>query len=86
MTINEFAKSRKSLFWSTHNYTGLSSEAVVEAVLNYGNWDDVKQIIAILGMKQVAKIFNKQTSPNKVRNNYRPRIKNYFQLYFNRYA
>ena len=42
------------------------------------------EIILILGMKETVKIFITESS--KSRTNYRPEIKNYFQLYFQKYA
>lgn len=84
MTIGDFVKKRKHLFWSTKNYDGLSNEAVVEGVLNYGGMNDVRELISLLGIQEVAKIFYKQT--NRPRINYRPEVKNYFELYFQKYA
>ena len=86
MTINEFAESRKHLFWSTKNYAGLSKEAIIEAVLNYGDWDDFKTLISILGIDKAAAIFRQQTSASRKRLNYRPEVVNYFILYFQKYA
>lgn len=65
----------------------LSEASIVEHVLNYGDWDDVQEMIKILGLKKTAKIFQEKSRPDKFgRQNYRPEIKNYFQLYFNKYA
>lgn len=86
MTINDFIACRPYLVWSTKDYKHLSKEAIVEAVLNYGTWEDVQKIFAILGIKKVAKIFFKQLKGRRTRNNYDPKIRNYFQLYFRRYA
>lgn len=84
MTTGGFVRKRKHLFWSTKNYDGLSNGAIVEAVLNYGDMNDVRELIALLGIQEVAKIFREQT--NRPRVNYRPEVKNYFQLYFQKYA
>ena len=84
MIIQDFIKERSYLVWGTRNYKNLSEEAVVESVLNYGDFDDVKKMFAILGIKKAAGIFKKQISQR--RNNYRPKIKNYFNLYFKKYA
>lgn len=84
MTLNSFIKKKHYLVWYTKNYDNLSKEAVIEAVLNYGDFDDVKKIIKILGIKKTAEIFFKQSS--KKRNNYNPKIANYFSLYFKKYA
>lgn len=84
MIIADFAKKKKNIFWSTKNYEGLSKEAIVEGVFNYGDMDDVRELISILGIKEISKIFKEQAG--KERTNYRPEIKNYFTLYFQKYA
>ncbi|MFH1187830.1 MAG: hypothetical protein V1688_03140 [bacterium] len=84
MTIYNFIKKKPYLIWYTKNFDELSEDIIVERVLNYGDFDDVKKMISILGIKKVAHIFRSKIK--KGRNNYRPEIKNYFQLYFNKYA
>lgn len=87
MTLADFIKKRRYLVWSTKDYKNLSPETIVEAVLNYGDWDDVQALIKILGIKRVAKIFREKSKPSEIgRQNYRERAKNYFSLYFNKYA
>ena len=84
MTLADFIKKRRYLVWSTENFENLSPEAIVEAVLNYGDFNDVKKLIAILGIKKMAAIFKKNSKHRRC--NYDPKVKNYFQLYFNKYA
>ena len=84
MTIGDFVKKKKHLFWSTRNYDGLSPETVVEGILNYGDMNDVKELIALFGMHDVAKIFRAQT--NRPRINYDPKVAHYFSLFFQKYA
>ncbi len=84
MTIHDFIKKRPCLVWSTRNYDNLSVDAIVEAVLNYGDWDDFKQLVSLLGLKETAAVFRRGI--NKKRCNYHPKIKNYFQLYFDKYV
>lgn len=84
MTVRDIIKKKPYLIWYTKSYDSLSDEAVVEAVLNYGDWDDVQKLIKILGIKKTAKIFRKQISG--FRTNYDDKMKNYFTLYFNKYA
>lgn len=84
MTLGNFVRKRKYLFWSTKNYDGLSKEAVVEGILNYGDMNDVRELISLLGMQVVAKIFYKQT--HRMRINYDPKIVNYFSLFFEKYV
>jgi len=75
MTISDFIKDR------------LGPEPVVEATLNYGDWDDVQTLISILGIKKVAKIFREKSKPSAMgRQNYRTKTKHFFTLYFNKHA
>ncbi len=82
--MEKFAKKRPYLFWSTNNYKNLSPAVVLENTLNYGNFDDVKEALKVIGLKKSAAIFKKQISGKRV--NYRPEIANYFKLYFKKYA
>lgn len=82
--IHEFIKKRPGLVWSTMQYDKLSEESIVEAVLNYGDWRDVQEMIKILGIKKVAEIFKEETSQKRC--NLRPEIIHYFNLYFKKYA
>ena len=84
MTAQEFIKKRPYLVWSTKNYDGLSDASILEAVLNYGDWDDVQKLFKILGLKKAAKIFREKS--RQPRCNYLPKSKNYFEFYFKKYA
>ncbi len=84
MTINSFIKKKPYLVWYTKNYDNLSEAAIVEAVLNYGDFSDVKKMIKILGMKKAAAIFREKSEQKRC--NYDPKVKNYFNLYFNKYS
>jgi len=84
VTINDFIKKRPYLIWYTKNFDNLSADSIVEAVLNYGSWNDFKKMVKILGIKKTASIFRKRSKQKRC--NYRPEIKNYFQLYFQKYA
>jgi hypothetical protein len=87
MTIHEFIKQRPYLIWYVKDLDNLPESSIVEHVLNYGNWQDVQEMIKILGIEKTAKIFREKSTPDKFgRQNYRPEIKNYFQLYFKKYA
>ncbi|MEK7669468.1 MAG: hypothetical protein AAB350_02670 [Patescibacteria group bacterium] len=88
MTIHEFIKERPYLVWyvGKKDLDRLDEPSIVEHVLNYGNWDNVQKMIKILGLKKTAEIFYKKSTPDKFgRQNYRPEIKHYFQLYFNKH-
>lgn len=82
--LYDFISERKHLIWYVKDYRALSEESIVEATLNYGDWDDVQVIIRILGITRVAEIFRKQV--NRPRKNYRPEVSHYFNLYFDKHA
>lgn len=84
MTLGNFIKKRSHLFWHIKDFDNLSQKALVETILNYGDFDDVKKMIKIIGLKKTASIFWKESKQKRC--NYRPEIKNYFQFYFNKYA
>ena len=87
MTIQDFIKARKHLIWYVKDYDKLNAESIVEATLNYGDWDDVQTLIKILGMEKVAAIFREKSKPSPMgRQNYRQEIIRYFSLYFNKYV
>ena len=84
--IHQFIKKRPYLVWYVKDLGKLDEASIVEHVLNYGDWDDVREMIKILGMKKTAKIFREKSAPDKFgRQNYRPEIKHYFNLYFNKH-
>ena len=88
MTAKEtFISNRRPLFWSVSDdkLSGISDELLVETILNYGTLDDVRELINLLGLKQVAAIFYK-TTVNRTRHNYFPEVANFFNLYFKRHA
>ena len=82
--LRDFIATRPHLIWYSKDYDRLDESAIVEATLNYGNWNDVQEMIRILGMDTVAGIFKMQTS--RPRKNYRPEVVHYFSLYFDKYA
>ncbi len=81
--LQRFIQKRPYLVWHTKP-EDVSKEAIVEAVLNYGDFDDIKKIINVLGIREVAKIFHSQN--RKKRTNYNSKIAHYFKLYFQKYA
>lgn len=87
MTIHQFIQERPYLVWYVKDLSKLDEASIVEHVLNYGDWDDVQEMIKILGMEKVATIFRQKSIPSKMgRQNYRPEIIRYFNLYFDKHA
>jgi hypothetical protein len=84
--INKFIHENSSLFWwiKPEEKMNISINALVEAVLNYGNEKSVKKLFDLVEIKKVADIFYRQTSGK--RSNYHQRTKHFFHIYFNRHA
>jgi hypothetical protein len=74
------------LFWYVPEAekVNISLEAMVEAILNYGDIEAVRHLIGLVGINTVAEIFFRQTRNKRV--NYFPQVTNYYTLYFNRHA
>jgi hypothetical protein len=87
LQLREFIKKRPYFIWYTGNYDALSAPSIIEATLNYGDWEDVQELIGIMGIHQVADIFRAKSALSGAdRQNYFPEVKHYFTLYFNKYA
>jgi hypothetical protein len=84
--IKQFIKEHSTLFWYTPDgkKEDISNELLVETTLNYGNMDDIRQLIRIMGMEQISGIFLGLDGRKKL--NYYPEIRNFFSLLFNKYA
>jgi len=84
MKIQELARKKPYIFWSTKNYDKLSEEVIIEGILEYGDFNDVKKLIEIIGEERTSKIFASQIK--KKRSNYDPKTINFFKLYFKHHA
>jgi len=84
--IKRFINDHSNLFWYIKQDAkqSISTEFLVETILNYGELKDVKKLLELLGTKRTAEIFFKQTRNRRC--NYFPKVKNYFALYFDRHA
>ena len=78
--LQEFIKKRPGLIWYVKDYESLDERSIVEHVLNYGQWEDFKEIIRIMGIENVARVFNENAF--RPRTNYFPEVRHYFRLYF----
>ena len=72
------------LAWYVKNKTSLSDKSVLEHILNYGNWEDFKEIERIIGLSRMRVLFKQIVSGKRV--NLKPRTINYFENYFRKYA
>lgn len=84
MTRQDVIEKTGYLFWWTTNKEQLSEEALVEAILCYGDEKEIEALFEWLGMNRVAEIFRQQMQQKRV--NYPARTKHYFSLFFNKYV
>jgi hypothetical protein len=84
--IKAFIKENSSLFWYTpeDKKEDISPEFLVETILNYGDMENVKKLLSILGIKNTSIVFFNAKGRKKL--NYYPEIYNYFELFFTKYA
>lgn len=82
----EFIARNGEYFWWVPEEAkqNLSEESVVEAILNYGNMENLRELFELLGTERVAEIFSKQIKQKRC--NYLDLPKNYFTLYFKEHA
>ena len=87
--VKKYIDDHQYLFWYSPapKSETVSDELLVEMILNYGNMDELKGLFAVMGMKNVAKIFFDSIGKSERRKgNYHELVLNYFTLFFNRYA
>jgi len=84
--IKAFIREHSHLFWYTpeDKKEEINHEFLMETILNYGNLDNVRQLINILGIEQSAKIFFGIQGRKKL--NFYPEIYHFFSLVFKKYA
>ena len=84
--IKEFIRSNSSLFWyiPEDKKEEISSELLVETILNYGDLKDIKKLINIMGVDKLSEVFHGLHGRKKL--NYYPEIYNFFSMLLKRYA
>ena len=55
MKASNIIKNKPYLIWYTKNYDSLSDESVIEAVINYGDWEDWRQVFNYCGKDKIKK-------------------------------
>jgi hypothetical protein len=87
--IKDFIRRHSLLFWYTpeDKKENISDEFLVETILNYGNLDSVRELIELMGINKISKIFFDSISKSERRKrNYHDLTLNYFTLLFKSYA
>ena len=87
--IKAFIRENSHLFWYTpeDKKEDISLEYLVETILNYGDFNAVKKLFVLIGIKKVAKIYYDSVKiSSRRKNNFQELTVNYFELLFKRYA
>ena len=82
----EFIREHQSLFWySPEDKTEtVTDELLVETIINYGSLENIHKLFEVLGLKETATIFRQMNGRKK--SNIYPELRNFFDLYFDKYV
>jgi hypothetical protein len=85
-TVKDYIHKHQALFWYSPGEKSdtVSDELLVETIINYGTLEDIGELFQVMGLENVAAIFRQMTG-RKALNIY-PELRNYFELYFNKYV
>ena len=83
--VKAFIQDQSKLFWYTpaDQKENISEEFLVETIMNYGDLDATKRLIALLGFKRLSEIFNSLKGRQSL--NYYPEIYNFFSIIIEKY-
>ena len=87
--IKKYIREHSNLFWYTpeEKKEEISTEFLVETILNYGDKDEVIQLFDLMGINKVAQVFfNSINLSDRRKGNYHEITINYFTLVFKKYA
>jgi len=65
-TRAKWLKERHGLWWSTSQLDKLSDEVILEAVMNYGQWEDFLDLKQWWGLKKIKQLFEQMMSKRRV--------------------
>ncbi len=86
MTRAEFIEKNKHLFWyiKPDKIKDIDNEVLVEFIFNYGTWEDVKQLVEILGRAELKRVYDGLDERKK--GNYIPEFLNMLHLIAHKHA
>jgi hypothetical protein len=87
--IKQYIREHSNLFWYTpeDKKEEISTEFLVETILNYGDKDEVIKLFDLMGINKVAQVFfNSINLSDRRKGNYHEITVNYFTLVFQKYA
>jgi hypothetical protein len=81
--LQELASNYPEYWWWVKNPSSLSDEAIVEWILNYGEFSEKKELIAILWSEKFEYVF--ESIRSKPRSNLRKETWIYWRLYIDKH-
>lgn len=86
--LKALIRKNAQLFWYSRDSEkeNLPLPVVLEFFINYAGKEAIKELFDIVGIKTAAAVFFEQLKTQKERSNYFPELRNFFTLYFNKYA
>lgn len=82
--LKNLFKEKPYLAWYVKDKKNLSTESMLEHILEYGDWNDYLIAERSLGIKKTNILYNKLKDKKRV--NLKTQTINYFDLYFEKYA
>jgi hypothetical protein len=80
MTRAEFIEKNRHLFWyiKQDKIPEISNVVLVEFIFNYGTWEDVKELVEVLGYKELRRVY--ESLDERQKGNYFDPAINYLSL------
>jgi hypothetical protein len=80
MNRAEFIEKNRHLFWyiNPEKLQDISNAVLVEFIFNYGTWEDVKELVALLGYDELRRVY--ESLDERQKGNYIPELLNLFYL------
>lgn len=88
-SLKALIRKNAHLFWYTKDSEkeNLPLPVVLEFFINYADKESIKELFEIVGIKNAAKVFFEQINKSeRSANNYEKISRNFFTLYFLKYA
>jgi hypothetical protein len=87
--LKQLIRKNAHLFWYSKDSEkeNLPLAVALEFFLNYAMQEEIKALFKIVGKRKAAEVFfNQLNTSERVANNYDPLARNFFSLYFTKYA
>ena len=83
LIFQEFAQKNKHFLWWVPEIKDVDESGIVEATLTYGNMEDKKELLSIMGKRKFKQHFDTITHGRR-RQNLEPRTISYWTIYLSK--